>query len=141
MRSLIIVALLAFLAVGFVAARPAEAEETAVEEVADGEDTAASSGDEATQDTDAEESQDNDAEETQDNEESTGEETEGDSANETEEDSAAEESSDADAEEDGDEATTTTTAKPRKHVRPFWPRFGGHGPVVVRRRGLTLRRA
>ncbi|KAH8368931.1 hypothetical protein KR200_006786 [Drosophila serrata] len=140
MRSLFIVALLAFLAVGFVAARPAEDEDTAVEEVADGEDTAASSGDEATQDTDAEESQDNDAEESQDNDaeesqDNDAEESQDNAAEESEGDSADEESSDE------DEVTTTTTAKPRKHIRPFWPRFGGHGPVVIHRRGLLLRKA
>jgi len=31
------------------------------------------------------------------------------------------------------ENESTTGASVKNHIRPFWPRFGGHGPVVIRR--------
>ncbi|XP_037719946.1 uncharacterized protein LOC119553570 [Drosophila subpulchrella] len=85
MRSLIVFALLAFLAVAFVAARPAEDEESsslAVVEIPALDST-----------------------------------------------NNGEETSEASAVED----ESTTGASVEKHIRPFWPRFGGHGPVVIRR--------
>jgi len=66
---------------------------------------------------DAESTEATDAEESSDDEETT--EESGD---------AADESSD-----DADEDETTTAASAKKQIRPFWPRFGGHGPVVIRR--------
>ncbi|EDV51812.1 nucleolin [Drosophila erecta] len=107
MRSLMLVALLAFLAVGFVAARPAEDEESApaVVESADEDSTSNDADVDADESTDDEESADD------------GEDS-GDSADESS--------------DDADEEEPITAAPVKKQVRPFWPRFGGHGPVVVR---------
>ncbi|XP_022211300.2 uncharacterized protein LOC111066766 [Drosophila obscura] len=84
MRALMVLALLAFLAVSFVTARPAENEEIAVT-------------DDAEEPTDDEESSEDG--ETQDNNEETGEEE--------------------------------AIPAPKNESPPFWPRLGGHGPVLI----------
>ncbi|XP_016970439.1 nucleophosmin [Drosophila rhopaloa] len=115
MRSLIFVALLAFLAVGFVAARPAEDVQatestdqdlTANDSLVGGEEKSEGSTDDETEKSAGESTDDTDNEETDDEE--------------------------TDAEET-DDAAATTAAPVKKEVRVFWPRFGGHGPVVIRR--------
>ncbi|XP_017135218.1 probable DNA-directed RNA polymerase subunit delta [Drosophila miranda] len=125
MRALMVFALLAFLAVSFVAARPAEDEETAdldndaqeeEDEPVDDEDTdTVSNGDveEDSQDSDDEEPSADDAED----EESTG---------------------DDDARDDDDNEEAPTVSAPNKRSTPFWPRFGGRGPVLIHARPRYL---
>ncbi|XP_017006384.2 uncharacterized protein [Drosophila takahashii] len=115
MRSLFVVALLAFLAVGFVAARPAEDEESSSSAVVDST---------------AVDSTSNDADTTK----ATEEKTEG--STDDKDTTATKASAVEETEESSDNAETendTTTEAVKKHIRPFWPRFGGHGPVVIRR--------
>ncbi|KAH8270624.1 hypothetical protein KR018_012528 [Drosophila ironensis] len=117
MRSLIVLALLAFLAVGFVAARPAEEEESSV--AVENEPEEATSNDEAADEA-ADDVEDNDEDaDTEDNDED----------------------EDEDEEDNEEDTSDTTTAAPKKQVRPFWPKHGGHGPVVVRHGGLLLSKA
>ncbi|XP_016966031.1 uncharacterized protein LOC108035112 [Drosophila biarmipes] len=98
MRSLILVALLAFLAVGFVAARPAEDEESSSSSVVDASTDSSSNADESTE------------------------------ANEEQSEGSSDDESTTEASSDDE-----SSGEVKKHIRPFWPRFGGHGPVVVRR--------
>lgn len=114
MRSIILVALLAFLAIGFVSARPAE-DEVASDVVESGDEESSSDSDATTEAASGDEESNDDEDEDSDSEDA------------DEEDSNAEEE--------------TPTAAPKKQIRPFWPKFGGHGPVVIHRRGLPLQKA
>ncbi|KAH8326910.1 hypothetical protein KR067_003854 [Drosophila pandora] len=115
MRSIILVALLAFLAIGFVSARPAE-DEVSSDVVESGDEESSSDSDATTEAASGDEESNDDEDEDSDSED------------------ADEEDSDADEE-------ASTTAAPKKQIRPFWPKFGGHGPVVIHRRGLPLQKA
>ncbi|XP_068148971.1 protein SHQ1 homolog [Drosophila tropicalis] len=105
MRTLIVCALLAFLAISFVQARPSEEESDVL--------------DSTTENNVVEDSETTESEET---------EVEG------------EEEGDADENDDDEESTstTTTTTEAPKHKKIFWPRFGGHGPVVIHRHLKTI---
>ncbi|XP_068148970.1 uncharacterized protein [Drosophila tropicalis] len=101
MRTLIVCVLLAFLAISFVQARPSEEESDVL-------------------DSTSENNVVDDSETT--------------NADETDEegDEVGEEEGDADEDDDEEEeSTSTTTTEAPKHKKIFWPRFGGHGPVVI----------
>ncbi|SPP76022.1 nucleoplasmin-like protein ANO39 [Drosophila guanche] len=124
MRTQMVLALLAFLAVSFVAARPAEYGETA----------AVVDGDADTDNADAveEESQVGADEDSSEDEDAIDEDSEDEDTNKDEADEE-----DGNNEDTGENNAITVPA-PKKKSPPFWPRLGGHGPVVFHARPRFL---
>ncbi|XP_034656756.1 nucleoplasmin-like protein ANO39 [Drosophila subobscura] len=120
MRAQMVLALLAFLAVSFVAARPAE----------DGQTGAVVDGDADTDNEDSveEESQVGADEDSSEDEDAIDEDVEDEDNNKDEADEE-----DGDNEDTGENIAITVPA-PKKKSPPFWPRLGGHGPVVFNAR-------
>ncbi|BFF96512.1 nucleoplasmin-like protein ANO39 [Drosophila madeirensis] len=113
MRAQMVLALLAFLAVSFVAARPTEDRESSAVVDGDADTDNEDSVEESQVGADEDSSEDEDA---------------------IDEDAEDEDNNKDDNNEDTGENNAITVPAPKKKSPPFWPRLGGHGPVVFNAR-------